>query len=178
MVERHFGLWVWIGEAGRADPALLPDLSFIDDAPSVSRIFGYLPTRANYLLLSDNILDLSHADYLHPTTLGGIITGSKMTVEEKNGSVLVNWWSANVDPPPAYFGRVPPGARADICTEVLWSAPAVMVLRTGAVPTSAPGRARILTLRCKTRHRKPRRPATISIALPTSSSSSRSLPNS
>lgn len=39
---------------------------------------------------------------------------------------------------PAYVGRVPAGARADIWTEVLWSAPAVMVLRTGAVPTGTP----------------------------------------
>lgn len=138
VLERHLGLWVWMGDADRADPALLPNLSFIDDAPPEGRIFGYLPTRANYLLLSDNILDLSHADYLHPTTLGGIITGSKMTIEERDDTVFVNWWAADVDPPPVFARMVPPGARADIWTEVLWSAPAIMVLRTGAVPAGTP----------------------------------------
>lgn len=138
VIERHQGLWVWMGEADKADPALLPDLSFIDDAPAAGRVFGYMPTRANYLLLSDNILDLSHADYLHPTTLGGAITGSKMTVEEKNGTVFVNWWSVDVNPPPFLSGAAPPGARVDVWTEVLWSAPAVMLLWTGAVPTGVP----------------------------------------
>ena len=138
VLERHQGLWVWMGEADKADPALLPDLSFIDDAPAEGRIFGHLPMRANYLLLSDNILDLSHADYLHPMTLGGAITGAKMTVEEKNDTVFVNWWSADVNPPAFLSDAVPPGARVDVWTEVLWSAPAVMLLRTGAVPTGVP----------------------------------------
>lgn len=138
VLERHQGVWIWMGEAEKADPALLPDLSFIDDAPAEGRIFGHMPMRANYLLLSDNILDLSHADYLHPTTLGGAITGSKMTIEEKNDTIFVNWWSADVNPPPFLSAAVPPGARADVWTEVLWSAPAVMVLRTNAVPTGVP----------------------------------------
>lgn len=138
VLERHFGLWVWMGDAEKADPALLPDLSFIDDAPPEGRIFGHLPTQANYLLLSDNILDLSHADYLHPTTLGGMMTGSKVVVEERNDTVSAKWWAADVVPPPVFARMVPPGSRADIWTEVLWSAPAVMVLRTGAVATGTP----------------------------------------
>lgn len=135
VLERHLALWVWMGDTELADASLLPDLSFIDNAPPEGRIFGYLPTRANYQLLSDNILDLSHADYLHPTTLGGVITGAKATIEERDGTVFVNWWAADVDPPPVYARMVPPGSRADIWTEVHWSAPASMVLRTGAVPT-------------------------------------------
>lgn len=138
VLERHCALWIWMGDEDKADPALLPDLSFIDEAPAEGRVFGHMQMRANYLLLSDNILDLSHADYLHPTTLGGVITGSKMTVEEKDGTVFVNWWSADVEPPPFLSRAVPPGARADVWTEVLWAAPAIMLLRTDAVPTGAP----------------------------------------
>lgn len=74
-VERHLALWVWMGEPALADPALIPDLSFIDRTPVTARITGHMPTAADYRLLTDNIMDLSHADYLHPTTLGGIMTG-------------------------------------------------------------------------------------------------------
>ncbi|MFX5351247.1 hypothetical protein ABTD19_17620, partial [Acinetobacter baumannii] len=74
VVERHGAIWVWTGDAAKADPAVLPNLSSIDETPPLARITGYMPTAANYQLLSDNILDLSHADYLHPDTLGGINT--------------------------------------------------------------------------------------------------------
>lgn len=138
VLERHQALWVWMGDADKADRGLVPDLSFIDDSPPEGRIFGYIPTRANYLLLSDNILDLSHADYLHPTTLGGVITGSKVTIEETDGAVFVNWRSTDVEPPPAFKYQVPSGSRADMWTEVLWSPPAAMIIHTGAVPTGVP----------------------------------------
>ena len=75
--ERHSAIWIWMGDADKADPAGIPDLSFIDETPESARLRIYLPTRANYQLIVDNIMDLSHADYLHPTTLGGMMTGPK-----------------------------------------------------------------------------------------------------
>ncbi|MEO6378470.1 MAG: Rieske 2Fe-2S domain-containing protein, partial [Caulobacteraceae bacterium] len=57
-VERHRAIWVWMGDPQAADPSLLPDLAFIDETPEIATISGYMPTRANYELLSDNILDL------------------------------------------------------------------------------------------------------------------------
>lgn len=137
VVERHTALWIWMGDPVAADPAAIPDLSFIDDTPEPARIAGYMPTQANYQLLTDNILDLSHADYLHPTTLGGIITGSKARSYEKGDKVFAEWLSHDCEPPPAFKAMVPEG-KADIWTEVVWSAPALMVLGTGAKPTGVP----------------------------------------
>lgn len=135
--ERHQALWVWMGDAERADPSTIPDLSFIDETPEPARIKGYLPTRANYQLLTDNILDLSHTDYLHPTTLGGIMTGAKAKVRDDGDTLHVEWFSGACEPPAAFKPIVPTG-RADIWTEVAWQAPAVMVLNTGAIPAGAP----------------------------------------
>jgi phenylpropionate dioxygenase-like ring-hydroxylating dioxygenase large terminal subunit len=137
VVERHQAAWVWMG-SGAADPSLLPSLDFIDEAPESARFFGYMDTAANYQLLTDNILDLSHADYLHPQSLGGIMTGAKTTMKEKDGEFVIQWLSIDCVPPPAYLSMVPPPARADIWTEVRWRAPALMVLGTGANPSGTP----------------------------------------
>jgi len=137
VAERHQVLWVWMGSAA-ADPSGIPDLSFIDETPESARIYGYLPTAANYQLLTDNIMDLSHADYLHPSSLGGMMTGAKTSTKEENGAVTVNWLSENCVPPPAFRSMVPPPSKADIWTQVIWKAPAVMVLGTGATEAGTP----------------------------------------
>ena len=137
VIEKHQAAWIWMGSAP-PDPARIPRLDFIDETPETAKFFGYMDTAASYQLLTDNILDLSHADYLHPSSLGGIMTGAKTTMREADGEFVIRWQSENCVPPPAYFSMVPPPARADIWTEVRWRAPAVMVLGTAANTTGLP----------------------------------------
>ena len=138
LVTRHAALWVWLGDPAKADPALIPDLSFIDATPEIARIEGYMPTAAHYELLSDNILDLSHADYLHPRSLGGMMTSAATTIRRDGQEVVVAWDARDCDPPGAFRGIVPPPHRGDIWIEVRWSAPAVMRLATFAAMTGTP----------------------------------------
>jgi phenylpropionate dioxygenase-like ring-hydroxylating dioxygenase large terminal subunit len=63
--ERYGYVWLWAGEAERADPTLIPKIDFLDD-PKFTSIQGYLAVDANYQLVVDNLLDLSHVEYLHP----------------------------------------------------------------------------------------------------------------
>lgn len=137
VMERHTAIWVWMGDAEKADPSALPDLSFIDETPAAAQIHMYMPTKANYELAADNILDLSHTDYLHPTSLGGIMTGSKASIWEEGDALVSEWQATACDPPPAYKPIVPTG-KADIWTQVRWHAPALMVLGTSAKPTGVP----------------------------------------
>lgn len=138
VVERHDAIWIWMGEPSAADPGLLPDLSFIDETPELAKISGYMPTAANYRLLVDNIMDLSHADYLHPSTLGGIITDAKASSREVGETVVAEWQSSACVPPPAYQQSLPPGSKADIWTQVVWTAPGLMVLGTAGKPAGEP----------------------------------------
>jgi phenylpropionate dioxygenase-like ring-hydroxylating dioxygenase large terminal subunit len=137
VVERHQALWIWMG-AKAADPSLLPSLEFIEETPETAKFFGYMDTAANYQLLTDNILDLSHADYLHPNSLGGMMTGAKTKTREEDGEFILEWLSSDCVPPPAFLSMVPPPLRADIWTEVRWRAPAVMILGTGANAAGTP----------------------------------------
>jgi phenylpropionate dioxygenase-like ring-hydroxylating dioxygenase large terminal subunit len=138
VAERHTALWIWMGDPALADAAHIPDLSFIDETPEAARIQMYMPTQANYQLITDNILDLSHADYLHPTSLGGIIVGARATTREEGDTVVAEWNSQDCVPPPAFVAMVAPAERADIWTEVVWQAPALMILGTAAKPTGVP----------------------------------------
>jgi phenylpropionate dioxygenase-like ring-hydroxylating dioxygenase large terminal subunit len=150
-IERHKAIWVWFGEEpARSDD--IPNLSFIDETPAKATIATYMRVAANYRLLTDNILDLSHADYLHPSSLGGMMTNAKSSVTTIGEKIKVVWDAINCDTPPAFRPNVPPPLKADIWTEVLWSAPAVMVLGTAAKPTGVPRTSadEAYTLHCMT----------------------------
>ncbi len=135
--ERYGILWIWMGDPDRADTTLIPDLSEPYSADATAQSRGYMPTQANYQLIADNVADLSHVDYLHPTTLGGgSFTRTKGHVAEQGDEVHLNWVCEDEVPIPAYDMFMPqPGTRADLYTEVIWKAPGVMPLNIACTPT-------------------------------------------
>lgn len=133
--ERDGLLWWWAGDAASADDALIPDYSPIPAAAADSTIRGYLPTACDYRLLVDNILDLTHADYLHAGSLGsGALTRSKVQIDDLSGrSTRISWLSSGDLAPPAFDHHLrEQGQPTDQWTEVTWVAPGSMQLRVGA----------------------------------------------
>ncbi len=103
VAERHSLVWIWLGEADIADKALIPDLHWMDSPDwTVSR--GYLRINADYRLLNDNLLDLSHETYVHKETIGsGAVADSPVTVTVDGGRVVrVHREMPNIDPPPLF----------------------------------------------------------------------------
>lgn len=137
VVERHTAVWIWMGEVERADPDLIPDLGFIDRTPETARIRFHIPTRANYRLVTDNLMDLSHADYLHPTSLGGVMTGAEARTELHEDKVVSEWTNRDCLAPARFHARVPPPQRAHAWTQASWQAPAIMVIATALTPAGA-----------------------------------------
>ena len=108
VVDRHRYLWIWLGDAKRADPALIPDYSVLDDPEVItSRIELHLD--CNYLLTVDNLLDLSHLAYVHNTTTGNPALAEDAVVKttREGDHVLIKRWVRNVVPSPTFaeFGR-------------------------------------------------------------------------
>lgn len=139
--ERHRALWIWMGEPGAADDALIPDISQVANAPENAAFRGYLPTACDALLLVDNILDLSHVDYLHPTTLGsGAISRTKADVKDiSERSVKVSWISSGDIAPHAFDMHLRQQHQpTDQWTEVTWVAPSNMILSVGATLQGEP----------------------------------------
>nr|WP_053000437.1 aromatic ring-hydroxylating dioxygenase subunit alpha [Sphingomonas sp. Y57] len=69
-VQERYGLiWIWMGDADLAALTPIPDFSLIDDA-ALRPQWGYIHSKAHFELMTDNILDLSHIEFLHAGTLG------------------------------------------------------------------------------------------------------------
>lgn len=69
-VQRKRWIWVWMGDPSLADASLIPDM-FSLESPDWRWIPSYLHYSANYLNISDNLLDFSHLSYVHEKTFGG-----------------------------------------------------------------------------------------------------------
>lgn len=79
-VEEKWGfVWIWQGDTKKADVSKIPDLPWTNDVGR-SPVYVYFYVKANHQLVADNLLDISHADYLHSNTLGsksGLMGGPK-----------------------------------------------------------------------------------------------------
>ncbi len=65
LVERYGMLFIWMGDRDKADPGLIPDFSRFESKETGWFRF-HLHAKANYQLLVDNLLDLTHPEFLHP----------------------------------------------------------------------------------------------------------------
>jgi vanillate O-demethylase monooxygenase subunit len=112
----------------RAD---LPAYDQVAELPAQSFTSAYIHSKANSELMTDNIMDLSHADFLHPGSLstGGEVTSLLPHIAENGDEVLVTWsWkAANV--PPVFAAAVPPGQECDMTLQVTWRPAALMYIR-------------------------------------------------
>lgn len=93
VVERGNFVWVWPGDAAKADPALLPDhyqLGLNRNGWSAEPYF-MLEIRANYSMLFENLLDTSHISFLHGMALdsGRMASSEFRTDQEGNAMRLV-----------------------------------------------------------------------------------------
>lgn len=90
LVEHGKWLWIWPGEQGKADPALLPPLEKAGLSPEWKVDLGRcLHSEGRAQLLVENLLDLTHVDYLHTATLqSGEVLKSPVTVREEEDGIF------------------------------------------------------------------------------------------
>ena len=69
MVERYKWLWIWMGDPAAADPDTIPDFHEFD-SPNWGARQRYLHVKANWQLIVDNLMDLTHLSFVHETTIG------------------------------------------------------------------------------------------------------------
>ena len=126
-------LWIWRGDPAKADPAAIGDFSSMVSGAPQGR--GHLQFEANYELLTDNLMDLSHIEFVHTGTFGGggVIFKGTHQVKQDGDCIWSNWWMPNVPPPP-WATFLPPEARVDHWLEMRWQAPASMQLEIGICP--------------------------------------------
>ncbi|MBM3487125.1 MAG: aromatic ring-hydroxylating dioxygenase subunit alpha [Alphaproteobacteria bacterium] len=102
VVERHGYLWLWPGDAAKADPATIPDIAWNAD-PAWVKTGDYWHLKCNYELFNDISLDATHATYVHPATLGSAaIQDTPPRIERDGGVVRISRWILGCPAPPIW----------------------------------------------------------------------------
>jgi phenylpropionate dioxygenase-like ring-hydroxylating dioxygenase large terminal subunit len=132
-IEKHKAIWVWMGSAP-ADESKIPNFSVLDNVPELHTTKrDSIVIKANYQLIIDNLLDLSHTSYLHEGILGNADTvDSEITAEQDGDDVVVGRYATN-SAPPGMFAQFWPNhpPRVDKFTKMRWMAPSTLRLFTG-----------------------------------------------
>ncbi|WP_237882336.1 aromatic ring-hydroxylating dioxygenase subunit alpha [Pseudomonas sp. PGPR40] len=137
MLERYGFAWIWMGVADRADPGAIPDFSAMD--PQSAYIGkSYLHVKANYMLETDNILDLSHIEFLHGSSLGSAAVAQGVIEVEQHGETVHSKRTTHneqLTPELERLRGIPAGQRVDRWLNVRWNAPSNMLLDSGYTPS-------------------------------------------
>jgi phenylpropionate dioxygenase-like ring-hydroxylating dioxygenase large terminal subunit len=103
VVERFQWLWIWMSEAQRADPALIPNWWWADHTEWAYTQPEQIYVKCNYQLIADNVLDVTHLAYVHVSSIGASsITEFPATVEREERLVRLTRWIKDRPPPPLY----------------------------------------------------------------------------
>lgn len=102
VTERYGFVWVWIGEAERANSSLLPDL-WMNEAEGWRASGGTYEVACDYRLIIDNLMDLTHETYVHASTVGQKeLHDFPINTETLANKVVTSKWMPSVTPPPLF----------------------------------------------------------------------------
>lgn len=140
LCERHDLIWLWIGDPELADESKIPDFSCLADREGFRTAGGIIEMHANYTLVVDNLMDLTHAEYVHEGTVGSdAVARGEHAVEQNGTTVYSKLWCPDGPIPHArqpalgdYHGAV------DQWLYMRWDAPTQMLLDVGVTPVGQP----------------------------------------
>lgn len=95
VVARYGFVWVWMGDAAKADEGRLPQM--FEDFENFIPAYGSLDFDAELRLISDNLLDFSHLPFVHAASFGSSTDWAKapMKVTPLERGVRFERWTEN-----------------------------------------------------------------------------------
>jgi phenylpropionate dioxygenase-like ring-hydroxylating dioxygenase large terminal subunit len=133
--EQYGFIWIWMGDAP-ADLSKLPDFSELDNGSPNAVGYTYMPMNANYELIIDNVMDLSHIDHVHGEIIStrGQLSPKIPKIRSTERSISSRWeWEQT----PAMMILAPflpePEKEARQYFDITWTPPANIQLSVGAV---------------------------------------------
>ena len=135
VAERDGIVWFWPGDPAQADETKIVALPFLGGHPN-GVLRGYTLMGANYEYGTDNLMDLSHIEFVHKGSFAGagVIFAGQHEVRQEGETLHSNWWMPNVAAPSHTVGIYPRDLVTDHWLEMRWNAPATMYLHIGATP--------------------------------------------
>jgi vanillate O-demethylase monooxygenase subunit len=136
VVERYHWIWIWMGDPALADPAKITDYHWLDD-PNWGAKASYLHVEANWQLIVDNLLDLTHLAFVHETTIGNmaLVEHAAVKVQRSHDNVVVTRWIIDQPAPPTFVKVGKFTGNVDRWQIIVYVPPAFLRLDVGATPT-------------------------------------------
>lgn len=127
-------VWIWMGEESLAQDVRPPKYDFLT-GPGIKVLRGYLSVTADYQLVMDNLLDLSHVEFLHPFLAPpGAASAIEYRSTQEGERVSAFHTMPAQNNTPLFRLLLPDVDRIDGRAHMHWEAPANMHLDTGVIP--------------------------------------------
>lgn len=139
--RRNGAVWIWNGDADQADVGKLPDFAYLEQ-PGYTVVHGMMQVKANFRLVIDNLLDLSHAEYIHKNTVGtsGASNAVESSITVGENQLTVHRKLTNLHPSPVFRSVWKETERVNQYSNMSWFAPSNLKLNLGVTaPTNNPG---------------------------------------
>ena len=134
VAEKDELIWIWMGEPAEADPDLIiGNPEHVEDRWSWRHYNFHV--KANWQLVVDNIMDLTHVPYIHARTIGGNPEqhyGAETKIEFDGRKIALLRKMPNSVPPKSYVDAGGFKGRVDRWQEVRFDPNRGMVLRVNA----------------------------------------------
>ncbi|MEP7088572.1 MAG: aromatic ring-hydroxylating dioxygenase subunit alpha [Nocardioidaceae bacterium] len=103
VVERHRFVWVWLGDPDLADPGTVPDMHQMDSSAWAGD-GETITAHCNYQLVLDNLMDLTHEEFVHSSSIGqDELSESEFEVTHHDSHVTVSRWMRDIEAPPFWL---------------------------------------------------------------------------
>lgn len=140
VVDRYNLLWIWMGDADKADPAEIYEIENFDDPSWGCTDGGMLPIACNYLWVVDNLLDPSHVAWVHVTSFaGGGTDSAPLDMEQTDQGVIVSRWIYDQPASPYYKDLVKFPGNCDRKQHYEMSVPAIALNKSIYTPIGTGG---------------------------------------
>jgi vanillate O-demethylase monooxygenase subunit len=146
-VEAWNWLFVWMGDAAAAERTPLPDYRWLTE-PGWAGRDELLEVKADYTLVRDNLLDLSHAKFVHRNTLAtDAVTETPVRAAIDEGMVRVTRDMLDIEPSP-FFKRLRGFAgRVDHGQIIEFTPPCHIVIKVRVASVAASGEGKVAEMR-------------------------------
>jgi hypothetical protein len=98
--ERYGYTWVWYGDPANASPDLIPQVPHLPLEGMPTRFQKSVIFDCTYELVAENLLDLTHADFLHSTLTGDSLSEDDVVEVESTSEVVTMIRTAHGRPIP------------------------------------------------------------------------------
>jgi vanillate O-demethylase monooxygenase subunit len=132
VVEKWRWVWIWMGDPALADEALIPDYHWNDD-PEWTSYGDRFDIAGDYRLMVENLLDLSHIQFVHGTTLGAATDqDADIEIRRTDDNVFVDRWVMDTPPAPLYALVLGTNANVDRWQKIAYTPPSHVVIDAGS----------------------------------------------